>query len=171
MQGKQLNLLGKRFGSLVVLSRIEKKVLPGYPYKWLCQCDCGKQCSPKGPTLVNGTSKSCGSCKWKDRAYRQILAEYKQSAKRRNISWELSEENFRLLTSLPCHYTGRSPDKTRTLGIDTFVHNGVDRLDSNKGYTVENCVPCCTDVNRAKLNMEYLDFIKMCAEVTKHVGQ
>jgi hypothetical protein len=59
------------------------------------------------------------------------------------------------------------PSKTRTLGLDTFIYNGIDRVDNNKGYTIENCVPCCTAVNYAKLDMSYSDFIQLCKEVTQ----
>jgi hypothetical protein len=166
-----LDLSGKRFGKLLVKSRVEGKTKLGEPYKWLCICDCGKECTPRGPHLVRGASTSCGGCLWKYRAFRQILCEYKVCAKRRGIVWDLSEEEFRDLTSSPCHYTGVLPNKSRTLGVDTYVYNGIDRLDSNKGYTLENCVPCCSDVNYAKRTMEYSDFIKLCAEVINHVGK
>lgn len=162
-----LDLLGKKFGSLTVLSRVGNKTVSGYSYKWLCQCECGRTCTPRGPTLINGTSTSCGGCRWKYRAFRQILAEYKVGAKRRKLNWELSDEQFRKLTSSPCYYTGRLPDKTRSFGNDSYTHNGIDRIDSSKGYTLENCVPCCSDVNYAKLNMGYSEFIKLCEEVVE----
>ena len=164
-----LDLLGKKFGNLLVKSRIDLDHKVGNPYKWLCTCDCGKECTPTGPHLVRGDSTSCGGCKWKDRAFRQILAEYKVGAKRRELSWALSDEDFRELTSSPCHYTGRLPDKTRNFGNDAYLHNGIDRIDSSKGYTTENCVPCCEAANRAKLEMSYKEFLSLCAEVTNNV--
>ena len=30
---------------------------------------------------------------------------------------------------------------------------GIDRVDSNKFYDIDNCVPCCEECNKMKLNM------------------
>lgn len=31
--------------------------------------------------------------------------------------------------------------------------NGIDRKDSSKGYTIDNCVPCCTECNTMKSDL------------------
>jgi hypothetical protein len=54
-----INLEGKRFGRLVVLSRVERPsgkrgVL------WLCQCDCGEQSIVFAENLLQGRTQSCG---------------------------------------------------------------------------------------------------------------
>jgi hypothetical protein len=36
---------------------------------------------------------------------------------------------------------------TRTIVIE---YNGIDRVDNEKGYLVENCVPCCFTCNSLK---------------------
>lgn len=159
-KGQRYNLIGNVYGKLTVLGRDVSD-------KWKCLCECGRTCTPRGCHLFSGASKSCGGCHWKDRAFRQVWWEYKVGAKRRGIPWELSEEEFRSITTSPCHYTGRAPSLSRTLGVDVFVHNGIDRIDSTKGYTLENCVPCCSAVNYAKLDMSYSDFIQLCKEVTQ----
>jgi hypothetical protein len=160
VKGQRHHLEGKRFGNLLVVKRDKVD-------KWECVCDCGRKSKPRGHRLINGISKSCGGCKWKGRAFRQILCEYKSGAKRRGLSWELSAEEFKVLTASPCYYTGRLPSSVRKLGVDTFVYNGIDRKDSDVGYTVENCVPCCSEVNYAKMDMNYSDFIQLCEDVTK----
>ena len=38
----------------------------------------------------------------------------KLGAKRRNLPWELTEEQFRTLTISPCYYTGREPSNVFT---------------------------------------------------------
>jgi len=50
---------------------------------------------------------------------------------------------------------------------EPYVWNGVDRVDNNIGYTLENCVPCNGVVNKAKLTMSKEQFIGMCKAVTK----
>ena len=55
---KPLNLVGKRFGRLEVLKRVEntKRKLT----YWLCKCDCGNTKVIRGTHLVAGKIKSCG---------------------------------------------------------------------------------------------------------------
>lgn len=50
-------LENKKFGRWLVV-RFDKKV-GGYRF-WWCKCECGKEKSVKGYSLVSGKSKSCG---------------------------------------------------------------------------------------------------------------
>jgi len=163
-KGQRYNLTGNRYGSLVVLGR-------NIVDTWNCQCDCGRTSTPRGHRLLNGITKSCGGCRWKEVALRAIWSEYKVGARRRGLAWELTEEQFKTLIYSPCYYTGKLPTNIRTLRGDTCVYNGIDRLDSTKGYTIENCVPCCSDVNYAKQDLSYTEFLAMCREVTEHTCQ
>lgn len=63
---KKLNVVGKRFGRLLVISETENKDGSGRR-KVLCQCDCGKQKTTVTTHLVDGHTKSCG-CLQKERA-------------------------------------------------------------------------------------------------------
>ena len=55
---KLQNLVGQRFGKLVVLSRAENI---GLQPAWICQCDCGVMTHPIiGSNLRRGTTQSCG---------------------------------------------------------------------------------------------------------------
>lgn len=36
--------------------------------------------------------------------------------------------------------------------------NGIDRIDSSKGYTIDNCALCCRQCNYLKNNMSQDDF-------------
>ena len=36
---------------------------------------------------------------------------------------------------------------------------GVDRVDSDKFYDIDNCVPCCEECNKMKLNMTTEKFL------------
>lgn len=38
----------------------------------------------------------------------------------------------------------------------------VDRLDSSKGYTLENVVLCCAAINRMKMDMTVDEFRRWC---------
>ena len=52
-----LNLLGQRFGKLVVK---EKGQYTAGTTKWLCVCDCGNEKFVGSQNLRNGSTKSCG---------------------------------------------------------------------------------------------------------------
>jgi 5-methylcytosine-specific restriction endonuclease McrA len=41
----------------------------------------------------------------------------------------------------------------------TFLYSGIDRKDNEKGYTEENCVPCCKRCNGIK--GEWLSYEEM----------
>lgn len=53
------NLIGKRFGKLVVMSSTTEN---GRKY-WYCQCDCGNQKKARTDYLKNGKTTSCGCSK------------------------------------------------------------------------------------------------------------
>ena len=76
-------------------------------------------------------------------AYKQTpkgrFTTYKGSAKTRAISFDLTFDEFLVYWGADCSYCGKA--------IATI---GIDRIDSNIGYAVGNCVPCCTVCNMMK---------------------
>jgi len=52
------NLVGKKFGRLLVLSINSKNNYGAYMYN--CKCDCGNECIVRSGNLVHGTTRSCG---------------------------------------------------------------------------------------------------------------
>lgn len=54
---KKINLLGKRFGRLIVIS--EAPSVNGRTC-WHCKCDCGKEITTKKDNLLQGKTRSCG---------------------------------------------------------------------------------------------------------------
>lgn len=64
----------------------------------------------------------------------------KARAKRRGITWTLSEKEFYSLIAKNCQYCQASPIMQ--------TGSGLDRFDNSKGYTKENAVPCCAICNR-----------------------
>jgi hypothetical protein len=57
MQGKRIDLVGIRFGRLIVLESSKTK---NNRAMWLCICDCGENAVIAGKYLRKGLTKSCG---------------------------------------------------------------------------------------------------------------
>lgn len=86
-----------------------------------------------------------------------IYIRYKHSAKKRNILFSISENDFFDLLGQPCVYCGL---------LD--VPSGVDRVDNNLGYTKENCAPCCPECNYFKRARSIEKFIAHAKRITQH---
>lgn len=82
---------------------------------------------------------------------------YKSHAKQRELSFELTFEQFKLFKGKHCVYCG-----------DVLQRVGIDRVDNNIGYVLSNCVPCCTVCNRMKRNYTLNDFMKKVEQIYMH---
>jgi hypothetical protein len=80
----------------------------------------------------------------------KYLASYIQCARNRNIAFELTKENFESLVSMACYYCAYYNE-------DEVI--GIDRLNSKKHYTLDNCVACCKMCNFMKGTLSRNTFI------------
>ena len=60
MQTTAKNLIGQRFGKLVVVARAEANTNAKQRAHWLCRCECGAEPVKLGKYLLNGNTRSCG---------------------------------------------------------------------------------------------------------------
>lgn len=65
--GRCLNLVGKRYGKLIVLERTEND--KNNKSRWICLCDCGNKCISYESDLERGHTKSCGCYKPERKKY------------------------------------------------------------------------------------------------------
>lgn len=97
-----------------------------------------------------------------------LLGEYKDGAKARNIEWNLSNDDFVNLVTSNCIYCGDKPS-FRKKHLKHYKVNipvtGIDRIDSTKGYSIDNCVPCCSMCNKMKLNYSTSQFINKIKQI------
>lgn len=145
----------------------------------LVECpDCGKKYRlDKYNALRTEKCKSCKQVelnasrkKYKNSASRKLYNNYKNSAKSRNILFDLSYADFLTIVAQDCHYCDSKPNMVDIVYGDEFIHNGVDRIDSSKGYEVGNVVPCCTICNFGKNDLSYEEFIKYLQKVGEKWG-
>lgn len=70
-----------------------------------------------------------------------------------------SRELFHGITQMHCHYCGIEPKRIRKKRKYSYIFNGIDKIDPNLGYVLDNIVPACWTCNSAKGNMSYNNFI------------
>jgi len=154
-----IDLTGKRFGRLIVIERSGSDKRGNS--MWLCKCDCGTEKVIRGEKLNSGQTKSCG-CLMRELIGRKLpfgianmrakIRAYKKRAKARGLKYNLTEEQFAEITQKNCYYCGAKPNNISkdSKSYGEYIYNGIDRIDSNKGYTIDNVVPCCKICNIAK---------------------
>lgn len=85
---------------------------------------------------------------------------YKRNAEKRNLNFDMSEDEFLSISKLPCIYCGEYSD---TYCGEQF--NGVDRIDSSIGYQKDNCVPCCATCNKMKMEYDVNNWINKMIQI------
>lgn len=165
------SLVGKQFGLWTIDKFIEQDAKGNYVYEMTC-----KNCSIKKIRSRVGWSgyNKCNNCFGKPKGETGLKKLYScrtREALRANRVFNLSLEEFRAITKSTCHYCGKPPEQVFKIiekdeAWSHYVYNGVDRKDNSKGYTLENCVPCCWICNRAKGGYSYEFFMDYLNRIT-----
>lgn len=173
MSRRTPDLQGQKFGKLLVIERTSSPTKDQHVY-WRCICECGRETRSSGVSLRSGT-KSCKTCGTAPRkaVWQQILRLYKSNAKNKNHAFELTTEKFVSLISSNCDYCGRKPHQKLWQGKSSALHlafrwNGIDRVDSAKGYVEGNVVPCCKPCNEMKSDRSREEFLELIKAVYHH---
>lgn len=147
MRGKHENLVGKRFGKLVVIEDMGK--MGGKKFRCKCQCDCGNVSYPATAGLNNGTSQSCG-CNQVERAKKGIRTKHNMRRKRQYNIWsKMKDRCLNSKTKLYKHYGGRGITVCdKWLSFEGFWEDmkegyadnlTLERIDNELGYSKGNC--------------------------------
>ena len=86
---------------------------------------------------------------------------YKRSAESKNLDFILTKGDFMGLVETKCYYCDTMQEKK---------FNGIDRLDSSKGYSLDNCVSCCEMCNFMKGCLGPTIFINRIEHILTHLG-
>lgn len=190
-----IDLTGLRFGRLVVLVLAEEHEIKhhvGRSKYWVCHCDCGNDKVICSHALMTGITTSCG-CYHSEISAQMgrntrgtkrpdvslpiyvaglngLYGKYKRQAKEKDRNFELTLEEFGDLTKQNCHYCGKDPLQSfhKNQFNGDYLYNGLDRMDSSKGYTIDNVVTCCGECNRRKSDMPYEEFLAWIERVYNH---
>ena len=179
--GAPIDMTGQKYGRLTALRVTRHRGLRA----WVFRCDCGKETTCIANSVRMGRTKSCG-CLHSEAAalnssrtrrlgpgvarFHQVLISYKQRARRSGRVWALSESEARALMEDDCHYCGAAPSKVNRAPNGywgEFVYNGIDRVNNFAGYTVSNCVSCCSKCNYMKGRMAVLQFLQHIERISQ----
>ena len=186
---KIIDLTGKRFGKLKVIKQSKIRGNRGQ-IKWDCVCDCGSKHIVTGESLRGGKSKSCGCYKQnykpknmiQDRELAILKFQYAHLVRRHKKRFKtkvISLQEYCEMVKDKCGYCGvigltvledrRCWTKSKGLISNTIVKiNGLDRKNSDKGYTKDNVVTCCKHCNIAKNTMTEDEFYKWIKKVYEY---
>lgn len=179
--GKEKDITSERFGEWTALRRAGTS--KSGDLLWEARCSCGTEKVVLKKSMTRGKSKSCG-CKQKEliaanrtvhrlpkgeASKKQLWHAYKRGAETRGLVFALTLDEFGVLTKDACTYCGVLPaamNKIPTLN-GYYVYNGVDRVNSDIGYIISNCVPCCKRCNYAKRSATVEEFHEWITRLTK----
>ena len=180
-------LIGERFGRLVVIKAVGSEYAG---IMWECICDCGKSIIVSSAELTGGHYKSCGCLKkecaveWgrdtqthnKSKGYgvasfNSTYSRYRQQAKTAGREFALNKEQFREITQQNCYYCGCEPNQIArsAKAHGSYIYNGIDRVDSSRGYFIDNVVPCCANCNYAKRHYNQEDFLRWALRLADNI--
>lgn len=132
-------------------------------------CQCCKRMLPineyyRNSYTADGYSGVCKYCQAHSLQGRYNV--YRKGAKTRNLDFNLTRDEFSLITSQPCHYCGEYSG----IYFDE-KYSGVDRIDSSLGYNIDNVVPCCDMCNRMKLDYNLDIWINKMKQILNHMEE
>jgi hypothetical protein len=166
------DLVGRRFGKLLVIELLsERKNSQKY---WKCLCDCGKEKNMRSGSLLAANVKSCG-CNQKESistSYKNISGSWfsgiRNNAKNRKIDFDLTieyldnllkKQNFQCkLSGLPLILIMGTRQSQTTASLD--------RIDSNKGYVEGNVQFVHKHINYMKWSHNEEYFLELCKRIT-----
>ena len=173
------NCIGKKFGNIEIVNQYigsDGKSLVDY------KCNCGSV--KVGMHLSNvKRQKNCDRCKprglvrkkYGESSFNNLYNQYKQNTRIRSYDFQLTREEFKILTLEPCFYCGCPPSSIihNPKSYGEYKYNGIDRKNNKSGYIHGNVVPCCKFCNLTKNKTSFPEFIKwirIVDENTKNIN-
>jgi 5-methylcytosine-specific restriction endonuclease McrA len=92
-----------------------------------------------------------------------LLSRLNKRYNHRGLTCNLNNSEALSLFKAECHYCGVKNSNKHIYKLPhishIFYYNGIDRIDSSKGYIRGNVLSCCKKCNVAKSDMKYDEFI------------
>ena len=146
---------------------------PEHVYRKTCKT-CGKRKFLSQYNMVK-EGKYCAHCRDCYNAKARVrpltiskaIRERKRDARKRDISWGLSDQECEALLCGNSSYCGCQPSHNERVGKSI---NGIDRIDSTLGYLTGNVVSCCFRCNLMKRELTVEQFKAQIKAICTHLG-
>lgn len=142
-----IDLTGKKFGRLFVVNRADS--MNGH-VRWLCKCDCGKECIVHGSSLKSGNTTSCGCYRIENA--KKLYSGVRQNDKHLYAVWNGIKQRCRNTNNRSYYNYGGRGIKICDEWADNYevfynwaIRSGyktgleIDRIDYNGDYCESNC--------------------------------
>lgn len=164
------DLTGQKRHMLTAIEPVKERYSSGHR-QWRCSCDCGGETVI--PSHLFGVTRSCGCLSTHNRlpkgeaSRRALMRVYIKGAESRGLLFELTSDQFTKLTKGECHYCGDKPSKkyAHPISNGSYKYNGIDRMNNDIGYTLNNCVSCCWVCNDMKKAQGYGEFLSKVKQI------
>lgn len=182
-----IDIAGQRFGRLIVIEFAGKDDSKYHYRLWLCHCDCGGSKNVRYRDLKRGHTISCGCLMhaglikggmnkrdYGEARFNDLYLVYKRSAFTRKLSFDLTKEQFKALTKGNCFYCGQEPAQIVKAGHGVngeYIYNGIDRVNNDGGYTLDNTRTCCKQCNIAKGVLTEAIFYEWVKRIAARIDQ
>lgn len=144
--GKLIDLTGKKFGRLTVVSRLENDGRRNS--RWHCICDCGTSRTVRGDSLKSGRTLSCG-CLNKERASATHRTHGMRGSKTYCVWQHMKGRCYNPKNPRFAYYGGRGITvcgRWKNSFENFYADMGdkpegltIERIDNNRGYYPKNC--------------------------------
>lgn len=179
------DIVGRRFGRLEVRTFLRREEYKKrYNYLYLCRCDCGTERELPRSNLITGHTTGCGcrqytkpsgpnSPHWTGHGQisGRLWGHIRNGAKERDLAFEVTiEEAWALFEQQDskCALTGFDLCLRTVKGKGPqAVSASLDRIDNDKGYTLDNVQWLHKDINWMKGRFDQQRFITLCRAVAE----
>ena len=111
--------------------------------------------------ISDGYKTWCNECSRKNRQTpRARFVRLRKGAHERGYDWTLNYEDTSGMLLDDCHYCGKH-------SVEEVKMHGLDRVDNDRGYHIDNVVTCCYQCNMAKNTQTYEYFIQQSQNIAK----
>jgi hypothetical protein len=165
------SVVGKKINIYEVISFSHNKLNTNF---YNCKC---LKCGTESVVKINliRSNKNCQKCRkygnepTEKAQFNYKIDQYKQGAKKRNLVYKLTIKEFKELIFGKCYYCNDGPQERKYYNsrnkTKTISFNGIDRIDSLKGYTKDNCITCCEMCNRMKMTYGQEKFLEQIKKI------
>jgi len=152
-------------------------------YVWKCKCECGEYKIVSSALLLSGTTQSCGCLRRENSKQMrwagcgdlsgQYFCSLRLGAEKRGLLFDIDIEyawNLFVEQDGRCALTGTKIWFRPTTRSEMLGTASLDRIDSSKGYSVDNVHWVHKDINKMKMDLNQDRFIELCCQVAEHIN-